>query len=156
MNEVEIPVSVTIRSAERRDCPRLLELIRELAVFEREPDAVTVDPEHFEEMGFGNQPVWTALVAETGGEIVGFALCYIRYSTWKGARLYLEDILVTDRFRNRGIGTRLMEETIAYARRKGFQGMNWQVLDWNTEAIRFYSRIGADFDPKWINVSLEL
>src|SRR6478752_1239401 len=98
-----------VRRAVKADCPRLLELIVELAVFEKEPDAVTVSPAHFEESGFGDKPVWWAFVASTtnpsGVETIhGFALYYIRYSTWKGQRLYLEDLIITEEMRGKGLG----------------------------------------------------
>src|SRR5690606_38441668 len=139
---------IIVREARRNDCPRLMELVQELATYEREPDAVTVSLRHFEESGFGPQPVWWAIVAETGGMIVGFALYYIRYSTWKGQRMYLEDIIVTEDYRGRGIGKKLMDEVIEIAKAKGFSGMLWQVLDWNDPAIKFYKRYGAKFDPE--------
>lgn len=146
---------VNIRTAVKEDCPRLLELIKELAVYEREPDAVTVSQEHFEESGFGEQPVWWAIVAELDGVVVGFALYYIRYSTWKGQRMYLEDLIVTEEHRGKGIGKQLLDELIVIARKKGFNGMLWQVLDWNEPAINFYKRYEASFDPQWINVSID-
>lgn len=146
---------VNIRTAVKEDCPRLLELIKELAVYEREPDAVTVSQEHFEESGFGEQPVWWAIVAELDSVVVGFALYYIRYSTWKGQRMYLEDLIVTEEHRGKGIGKQLLDELIVIARKKGFNGMLWQVLDWNEPAINFYKRYEASFDPQWINVSID-
>lgn len=146
---------IKIRPARREDCPRLMELVQELATFEREPDAVTVSLQHFEESGFGQQPVWWAIVAETDGMIVGFSLYYIRYSTWKGQRMYLEDLLVTEEYRGRGIGKMLLDETIDIAKAKGYSGMLWQVLDWNEPAIKFYEKYGAKFDPTWVNVSID-
>lgn len=121
---------VQLRTARREDCPRLLELINELALYERAPQEVTVDLKHFEEAGFGSQPVWKAFVAETDGFIAGFALYYVRYSTWKGSRLYLEDLIVTEAMRGRGIGKLLFNRTVQEARELGFNGMSWQVLDW--------------------------
>ena len=148
---------ILIRPAAEADCAAMLELIRELAVFERAPDEVTVSPEHFRESGFGANPVWWAYVAETGdGVVVGFALYYIRYSTWKGQRMYLEDLLVTEEWRCKGIGTLLMDKLITVAKEKGFSGMLWQVLDWNEPAINFYKRYNAKFDGEWINVSIEI
>jgi GNAT superfamily N-acetyltransferase len=132
----------------------MLELIKELAVFERAPDEVTVSPAHFEESGFGNAPVWWAFVAEAEGIVVGFALYYIRYSTWKGQRMYLEDIIVTEQWRCRGIGRLLMEAILHEARDKNLHGVSWQVLDWNTDAIRFYKQWNPKFDGDWVNVML--
>lgn len=145
---------ITLRRAVAADCPRLLELIRELAEFEKAPEQVTVSLDHFVESGFGEKPVWWAFVAEEKGTILGFALYYIRYSTWKGQRLYLEDILVTQSARGRGIGSLLMNRLIEETREKKLNAMMWQVLDWNTPAIEFYKKYKAHFDPEWINVTL--
>jgi ribosomal protein S18 acetylase RimI-like enzyme len=147
---------ITIREARADDCGRMMELVKELALFERAPDEVTVDPEHFRESGFGETPVWWAYVAEADGFVVAFALYYIRYSTWKGQRMYLEDILVTEEWRCKGIGTMLMDKLVEVAREKKFSGMLWQVLDWNEPAIKFYKRYEPKFDGEWLNVSLEL
>ncbi|MOA15268.1 N-acyltransferase YncA [compost metagenome] len=149
-------MSFTIREARKTDCPRLLELIKELAVYEKAPDAVTVTLEHFEETGFGSNPVWKAFVAEKDGLIAGFALYYVRYSTWKGARMYLEDILVTEEMRGKGIGKLLFDRLIEEAKEKKFNGMVWQVLEWNEPAINFYKKYAANFDPEWINCSIEI
>jgi GNAT superfamily N-acetyltransferase len=146
----------TIRPARRDDCPRLLELVRELAAFERAPDAVTVSPARFEEAGFGSCPVWQAVVAEDGGTVVGFALWYVRFSTWTGCRLYLEDIVVTASRRGEGIGHRLFGAALAEARRRGYAGMSWQMLDWNESACRFYDRYGPRYDGEWVNCHIEL
>jgi len=147
---------LTIRQAEEADCPRLLELIHELAVYEKEPEQVTVSLEHFVESGFGKKPVWWAFVAEVNEVIIGFALYYIRYSTWKGQRMYLEDIIVTEEWRGKGVGTKLMNRLIEEAKALGFSGILWQVLEWNEPAIQFYRRYQAAFDSEWINVSIEL
>eukprot|EP01031_Cornospumella_fuschlensis_P028880 gene28880-34855_t len=147
-------MSVQIRRALKDDCPRLLELIKELALYERAPEAVTVTLEHFQDSGFGSSPVWWAFVAEVEGKVVGMALYYIRYSTWKGQRLYLEDYYVTEEMRCRGIGKLLFDRVIQEAKEKGFQGMNWQVLEWNELAINFYKKYEAAFDPEWVNCSL--
>lgn len=146
---------LTIRKAEKADCPALLALIKELAVYEKEPDAVTVSMEEFVESGFGQQPVWGAFVAERERNIVGMALYYIRYSTWKGRRLYLEDLIVTAAERGAGVGKMLLDQTIAFAKSQNYSGMMWQVLDWNEPAINFYKKYNADFDSEWVNVSLD-
>lgn len=148
--------NIVIRDAIEADCPRMMELVHELAVYERAPEAVTVSMEHFIASGFGDKPVWWAIVAEANGIVVGFALYYIRYSTWKGQRMYLEDILVTDAWRGKGIGSLLMDRLIGIAKEKGFSGMLWQVLDWNEPAIRFYKKYNAHFDPEWVNVSIDV
>ena len=138
----------------REDCPRLLELVHELAVYEKAPNEVTVTLEHFEESGFGEKPVWWAFVAVENKAILGFALYYIRYSTWKGQRMYLEDILVTEKARGRGIGKVLMDRLIEEAKEKKFSGMMWQVLEWNEPAINFYKKYNANLDAEWVNCSI--
>jgi GNAT superfamily N-acetyltransferase len=145
-----------LRRAEKEDCPRLMELIKELALYEKAPDEVTVSLDEFIESGFSNNPVWWAFVVEIENEIVGFALYYIRYSTWKGNRLYLEDIIVTEKHRAKGIGKLLFDEIIREAKRKNLHGISWQVLDWNTPAINFYDKYNAHYDAEWLNGSLSV
>ena len=176
-----------IRRATLEDCPAMLELIRELAVYEKAPDEVTVDPKHFEESGFGENPVWWAFIAEaetsdvrnqesefssqntkdipltsdpchltSDVSVVAFALYYIRYSTWKGQVMYLEDLLVTEFMRGNGIGKMLLDRLIEEAKEKGFKKVVWQVLDWNEPAINFYKKYNASFDAGWVNVSVEV
>ncbi len=147
-------MDLQIRVAEKTDCPRLMELITELAMFEKAPEEVTVTLAEFESAGFGKQPIWKAFVAETEGFIVGFALYYVRYSTWKGCRMYLEDLIITEAYRSKGIGMLLIKTLVKEALQKGFSGMLWQVLDWNEPAIGFYKKLNASFDGSWINVSL--
>ena len=145
-----------IRPARREDCPRLLELVRELAAYERAPDKVTVSPSHFEEAGFGSCPVWQAVVVEDDGVIIGFALWYIRFSTWTGCRLYLEDIVVTSARRGEGVGRRLFEAALAEARKRGLAGVSWQMLEWNEPARQFYDRFGPRYDDEWVNCHIDL
>ena len=147
-------MEIKIRKAVRKDCARMMELIQELATYEKAPDEVTVSLTHFEESGFGPNPVWWAFVAEAHGVVVGMALYYVRYSTWKGQRMYLEDILVTEDMRGQKIGSLLFDALIVEAKEKGFNGMNWQVLDWNEPAINFYKKYNANFDPEWVNCSI--
>ncbi len=147
-------MDILIRRAKKSDCVRLLELIQELAVYEKAPEEVTVTLAHFEESGFGTNPVWWAFVAEVNGVVVGLALYYIRYSTWKGQRMYLEDILVTEEMRGKKIGSMLFDQLIQEAKEKKLKGMNWQVLDWNEPAINFYKKYNASFDPEWVNCSI--
>lgn len=149
--------AIAIRRAERNDCARIMELVRELALYERAPEEVTVTLDHFTESGFGANPVWWAFVAEVNGIINGFALYYIRYSTWKGQRMYLEDILVTEAARGKGLGRLLMDALIAEAREKKLNGITWQVLDWNEPALNFYRKLdGVKFDGEWVNAALTI
>jgi ribosomal protein S18 acetylase RimI-like enzyme len=205
--------TMKLRKATREDCPGMLQLIRELAEYEKAPEQVTVDPLHFEESGFGEKPVWWAFVVENveavegveaelnddlptkinenttnitsllhgqmgqrhslsgiggvdhtseasmrrGGSnpLIAFALYYIRYSTWKGQTMYLEDIIVTESMRGKGIGKMLIERLKEEAKEKGFKRITWQVLDWNEPAINFYKKFNAKFDPEWVNVTIE-
>jgi len=165
-----------IRRAVKEDCPRLLELVQELATYERAPDEVTVTLEHFAESGFGKNPVWWGFVATSpltplcraergispsplvekglGDEVVGFALYYVRYSTWKGQAMYLEDIIITNEMRGKGIGKLLFDRLIEEAREKKFNRIIWQVLDWNEAAINFYKKYNAEIDSGWLNCSI--
>lgn len=147
---------ITIRRAVESDCPRLLELVKELALYEKAPEEVTVTLEYFTKSGFGEQPVWWAFVAEENGVVQGFALYYIRYSTWKGQRMYLEDILVTEAMRGKGLGKLLFDRLIEEAKEKGLSGIVWQVLEWNEPAINFYKKYNASFDPEWVNCSISV
>jgi len=143
-----------IRIATKQDCPRLLELINELALYEKAPHEVTVTLTEFEDAGFGEKPVWKAFVAEDKGIIIGLALYYVRYSTWKGCRLYLEDLVVTEEYRGKGIGKALFDRVIVEAKERGFNGMTWQVLDWNNPALNFYKKYEAAVEAGWLNASL--
>ena len=198
-------MSIVIRKAVKEDCPAMMELIHELAVYEKEPEAVTVSFDHFVESGFGEQPVWQAFVAtsplelplvplqgtpngegdektevtvapinasisaissppvgggDRGGQdrdfvVVGFALYYIRYSTWKGQRLYLEDFLVSEKMRGKGIGKLLFDTLIEECKAKKYSGMVWQVLDWNEPAINFYKKYPeVSIDSGWLNCNI--
>ncbi|MCX8471350.1 MAG: hypothetical protein RLZZ118_2021 [Bacteroidota bacterium] len=141
----------TIRPAQIQDCQAMLALVKELAVYEKAPDEVTISLEHFMESGFGKNPVYWAFVAEENNIIIGFALCYKRFSTWKGQRCYLEDIIVTEEHRGKGVGKLLMDKVLQDAEEKNFHGVSWQVLDWNTPAIEFYKKYKTNFDAEWVN-----
>ncbi len=147
-------MQINIRRALIADCSRIMELIHELADYEKAPEEVTVTLEHFQESGFGPNPVWWAFVAEVDGRVEGFALYYIRYSTWKGQRMYLEDILVTEQMRGKQLGKLLFDRLIVEAKEKHLKGMVWQVLEWNEPAINFYKKYNASFDGEWINCSI--
>lgn len=145
-----------IRIAERKDVPAIIDLVRSLATYEKAPQEVTISQEEFEEAGFGDQPVWKAFLAEVDGKVAGFALYYIRFSTWKGCRLYLEDLFVKEEYRGLGLGKLLLNQIITEAKDKKLGGIIWQVLEWNKPAIAFYEKYHPKFDAEWINVSLEL
>jgi GNAT superfamily N-acetyltransferase len=147
--------SIAIRPGKKEDLPRVLELVKELAEFERAPHEVTNTLSLMEEDGFGKSPVFGFFVAEENGRILGLSLYYWRYSTWKGKRLYLEDIIVTENERGRGLGKLLFDRTMEKSLEENCTGMMWQVLDWNEPAINFYKKYGSKLDKEWINCHLE-
>lgn len=146
---------VIIRKAVQEDCAPMLELIKELADYEKALHEVTLTLEQFIEDGFGSSPVWGAFVAEYNSEIVGISLYYDRYSTWKGRRLYLEDLVVTEKLRGKQIGKKLFEATMGHGKSNHYNGMVFQVLNWNEPAINFYKKYSPKFDDEWLNVSIE-
>lgn len=138
-----------IRKAIKTDMSQVLTLIKELAAFEREPDAVEVTIEELEEEGFGQDPFFTCFVAEIHGEIVGIALVYYRFSTWKGRSIHLEDLIVKESFRKYGIGKALYSQVLKFASEQGIRRVEWVVLKWNANAIEFYEKTGAKILKEW-------
>lgn len=145
-----------VQAATVKDVPAIYNLIRKLAEYEEAPEEVTLSLPQFTEDGFGTAPLWKALVARSGEAVIGFALWYTRYSTWKGRRLYLEDLYVEESWRRAGVATALMDALQAEARREGATGLVWQVLSWNEPAKAFYRKYSPDviLDAGWENVSL--
>ena len=148
-------MEVTIREGKKEDLPRALELVKELALYEKAPHEVVNTVAMMEEDGFGKHPIFGFFVAENNNRIVGIAIYYWRYSTWKGKRLYLEDIVVTESERGNGIGKLLFDRTMQHTLDSNCSGMMWQVLDWNEPAINFYKKYNAKLDGEWINCGLE-
>ena len=143
-----------IRKGKVEDVPAAFELIQELAIFEKAPDAVENTIERMIKDGFGEKPVFEFFVAEDAGKIVGLALYYYSYSTWKGKFLYLEDLIVAEQYRGKGFGKKLFDAIIFKAKEEGVSLVGWQVLDWNEPAINFYKKLGASLYPEWINCRL--
>jgi GNAT superfamily N-acetyltransferase len=148
-------LSINIRQGKKEDLTRVLELIKELAEYERAPHEVTNTVKNLEEDGFGPRAVYGFFIAEKEGHIIGLSLYYWRYSTWKGKRLYLEDIIVTESERGQGAGKLLFDRTMQKALEEDCTGMMWQVLEWNEPAINFYSKYGSKLDGEWVNCNLE-
>ena len=144
-----------IREGKIEDLPSVHKLILELAEYENGLDQVSNTLEKMEEDGFGDNPIYGLIVAEEDGLIVGSSIYYYRYSTWKGKRLYLEDLIVTETKRGSGIGKLLFEKTIEIGKQTNCSGMMWQVLDWNEPAINFYKKHQANFDEEWINCNID-
>lgn len=142
-------ISVHIRTGTPDDMPAVLELIRELAVFEREPDAVVVTVDDLVRDGFSDSPLFHTFVAEEDGTIIGMALYYYRYSTWKGKTLHLEDLIVRESQRGSGAGSALYAAVIQQGKREGVRRIEWAVLDWNAPAITFYEKSGARVFSDW-------
>ena len=146
---------IVVRNGIKKDLPRVLELVKELALYERAPEQVTNTVAMMEEDGFGEHPIYGMFVAERNDSIIGISIYYYRYSTWKGKRLFLEDIVVTEQERGKGVGKLLFERTLKKALEDNCTGMMWQVLDWNEPAINFYKKYATSFDGAWVNCSLE-
>jgi len=144
-----------IRKGEIKDMYAVLELIQELATFEKEPDAVVLTVDDLIRDGFGNNPLFYTLIAELEGEIVGMALYYYRYSTWKGRTIHLEDLIVKEKMRGSGLGFALYTEIIAQGKRDKVRRVEWNVLDWNTPAIDFYKKSGAKVLDDWLVAQMD-
>jgi len=143
-----------IRKATKEDLPQVLDLVKELALYEKAPEEVTISLEDLEKDGFGEHPLYWIILAENEQGILGMSFYYIRYSTWKGKCLYLEDIVVKEEYRGQKIGKVLFEETIKAAKEMNAKLMTWQVLDWNEPAINFYKKFDAELDSEWVNGKL--
>ena len=147
-------MKIKIREGIKEDLPTILELIKELADYENSLEEVTITLENLEKDGFEGNPWYWFLVAEKNNEIVGLSFYWIRYSTWKGKFLFLEDFVIKEEYRRQGIGSKLFEETIKICKKLNLNGMTWQVLDWNSPAIDFYKRYDAEISKDWLNGKL--
>ncbi|CAG5068308.1 hypothetical protein DYBT9623_01037 [Dyadobacter sp. CECT 9623] len=146
-------MTVSTRHGREDDIPAIFELVKELAVYERALNQVSNNVEKMTRDY--HEKLYDFFVAESDSKIIGLSLYYFRYSTWKGKRLYMEDIIVTESMRGNGIGKILFDATVSAAKETGCTGMLWQVLDWNTSAVGFYRKYGTNFDNEWINCSLD-
>ncbi|MBM3178070.1 MAG: GNAT family N-acetyltransferase [Bacteroidetes bacterium] len=144
-----------VREGKQSDLPALLNLVRELAIYEKAEQEVSNTVAQMTSDGFGEKPVFGFFVAEVDERIVGMAVWYFRFSTWKGKRLWLEDIIVSEPFRGKGIGKNLFDAVMKKSIQENCTGMMWQVLDWNEPSIEFYKRYGSKLDPEWINCHLD-
>ncbi|PKA83083.1 putative N-acetyltransferase YhbS [Ulvibacter sp. MAR_2010_11] len=148
-------MEIKIRKATKEDMSSVRDLIVELAVFEKEPDAVEVTVEDLQEAGFGSDPKFSCFVAEFEATIVGMALVYFRFSTWKGRTLHLEDLVVKERMRGKGVGEALYTQVLKFGHEKGVKRVQWEVLGWNEGAIKFYERSGANVLRDWHVVHMD-
>ncbi|MDR0229056.1 MAG: GNAT family N-acetyltransferase [Flavobacteriaceae bacterium] len=146
---------MVIRPAKPSDMQYVLQLIQELATFEKEPEAVEVTVDDLIRDGFGSNPLFDVIVAELDNQIIGMALYYNRFSTWKGKTIHLEDLIVTEKMRGTGAGYALYKEVLAIAHREGVKRVEWVVLDWNQSAIDFYKKSGANVLTDWYTVQMD-
>ena len=146
---------IAIRKGEKKDLPDVLNLIKELAEYENSLQEVSITLKDLERDGFGSRPWYWFLVAENNNQIIGLSFYWIRYSTWKGKFLFLEDFVVKEEYRRLGVGSKLFEATIRICKELDVNGMCWQVLDWNTPAIDFYKKYNAEISNSWLNGKLE-
>ena len=147
-------MEILIRKGVKSDLPHVLNLIEELAEYEESLEQVTITLKQLEEDGFGKKPCYEFLIAEKKNTIVGLSFYWIRYSTWKGKFLFLEDFIIKKEYRKKGVGNLLFLETINVCKELNLNGMCWQVLDWNTPAIKFYKKYNADISNQWLNGKL--
>lgn len=148
-------IAYEIRKGHEKDIPALMQHIRELAEFEKAPHMVATDEARLQE-DWQEHKAFDFLVAESDGAVVGISLYYPRYSTWQGRCYYLEDLYVKPDFRNTGIGLALLQATAEEARQAGAGRLDWQVLDWNSDAVRFYEKLGANIEKEWWNCKMKL
>lgn len=148
--------TIQIRTGKKEDLPAVLNLIRELALFEKAPEQVTNTIKDMEIDGFGKNPVFDFYVAVLDKQIVGIAVYFIKYSTWKGKGLYLDDLYVAEKHRGKGIGKKLFDQIIEKGKKINAKQLHWQVLDWNTPAIEFYKKYGASIDAEWLDCKMYL
>ncbi|MFV0530470.1 MAG: GNAT family N-acetyltransferase [Flavobacteriales bacterium] len=139
-----------VRKGKKEDLSRILELIKELAVYEHQPEAVTINEADLLKEGFGENPLFDFFVAVIDNQIVGMALFYYRFSTWKGRTLHLEDLIVDKKYRQKGIGEQLFNAVLKIAQEQNVGRMEWEALEWNTPALNFYKKYGANFDKEWL------
>lgn len=154
-------MDISIRKGEKADLPRVLTLIKELALYEKAPQEVTLTDDEFRKDFESEHPLFHFFVAERkvtgeGAGLLGIALYYYGYSTWKGKRMYLDDIVVTEKMRGMGIGKMLFDELIGEAKKNKVKQIMWAVLEWNEPAINFYKKYNAILDPEWITGKLNV
>ena len=148
-------MNISIQKATPEDMPAVLGLINELAVYEKEPEAVKITEKTLLENGFGEHPLFTCFVAKTETEVVGMALCYFRFSTWDGKSLHLEDLVVKESLRGKGVGQQLYDQVMIFGAESGVKRVEWVVLDWNTSAIEFYKKSNVKFLKDWHLVQMD-
>ena len=147
-------MKISIRKAQKKDLPQILALIKELAAYEKAPQEVKVTLKELEQDGFGKKKVYECFAAAEENKIKGIALYYVKYSTWKGKCIYLDDIIVTEAMRGKGIGKLLFDKVIETAKKMKVRKLEWQVLNWNEPAINFYTKYSTVFDNEWVNCKL--
>ena len=148
-------MDINIRSAKKEDMKRVHELIMELAKYEKLPEEVDLNTNDLIKDGFGEKKLFNCFVAEVNSRVEGMAIIYNRYSTWKGQTLHLEDLIVTKKMRNKGVGALLLDKVIFFGKKMGVKRITWEVIDWNKKAIKFYERKGARLIEDWSIIHLD-